>query len=90
MSEHKGWFITPEGKRTFLPDPANEDGTFSLRQLQDAVGGYIEVVSEAKGKVVLVDEEGLVKGLPINIAGSLICDRPIRGNVVVIDEECWS
>ena len=87
MSEHKGWFIAPDGKRTFLPDPANEDGTFSLSQLQDAVGGYIEVASAAKGKVVLVDEEGSVKGLPINIAGSLICNRVIRGNVVVVDED---
>lgn len=87
----KGWVITPDGVRTDLPEPAKDNGTFTLQQLQDAVGGYIEVVVPSgpvtPGKVILADEEGLIKQLPINVAGSVICGRPVVGNIVVIDEE---
>lgn len=93
-SKRKGWYITPDGERIDMPEPENEDGTFSLKQLQEAVGGYIEVVQSsldvAKGRVILADEEGLIKQLPINIAGTVMCGRPVVGNIVVIDEECWS
>ena len=93
-SKRKGWYITPDGERIDMPEPEGEDGTFSLKQLQEAVGGYIEVVHSsldvAKGRVILADEEGLLKQLPINIAGTVMCGRPVVGNIVVIDEECFS
>jgi len=93
-SKRKGWYITPDGERIDMPEPANEDGTFSLKQLQEAVGGYIEPVipnpgvAMTKGKVILADEEGVLKQLPINLAATVMCGRPIVGNVAVIDEEC--
>lgn len=39
----------------------------TLKALQEAVGGYIEVV-EAAGCALIVDEEGLLKGLPLNLS----------------------
>ena len=90
----KGWYITPGGERIDMPEPANEDGTFSLEQLQAAVGGYIESVHsdtvKLAGKVVLADEEGLLKQLPINAVGSAIVGRLLMGNVVIIDKETWA
>ena len=88
-----GYIIQPDGVVKAMPRPENENGTFTLRQLQNAVGGYIEHVQSALatecGKSVLVDEEGLLKQLKPNIAGSVMCSRPVVGNVVVIREELW-
>ena len=39
----------------------------TLKALQEAVGGYIEVV-EAAGCALIVDEEGLLKGLEHNLS----------------------
>jgi hypothetical protein len=70
-----------------MPEPAAE-GKFSLEQLQEAVGGYIEVVpghlGEAEGLLMLADEEGLMKGLPINQMASMMAGRVLVGTVVVI------
>lgn len=90
-SKLKGWYITPDGERVAMPDPANEDGTYSLAQMQEAVGGMIqEVVGVIPGKVVLVDEEGLLKGLPLNPAASVICRQGIVGNALIMNEDMWS
>lgn len=90
-TERKGWYITPEGERVDMPEPANEDGTYSLAQMQEAVGGMIqEVVGAIEGKVVLVDEEGLLKQSPLNLAASVICGSPIVGNALIMDEDMWT
>ena len=91
-TERKGWYVTPDGERVDMPAPANEDGTFSLEQLQFAVGGPIEVITLAVGKlfpgmVLLVNEEGLLKPLPFNATATILCGRPIVGNLAVIDQE---
>lgn len=71
----------------------------SLKGLQTAVGGYIEIVylkikpyehKEHKYDVMLVDEEGLLKKLPFNPTGRQIYvdntqhnDNPIVGDIVL-------
>tara|TARA_Y100000034_G_C6733617_1_gene325149 strand:- start:285 stop:578 length:294 start_codon:yes stop_codon:yes gene_type:complete len=53
----------------------NENGTevsilnktkLSLKDMQDYVGGYIEVVSLSDGSQMVLDEEGKLKDKPIN------------------------
>jgi len=38
----------------------------TLESLQQAVGGFIEMVGLADGRQLVVNEEGKLKGLPIN------------------------
>lgn len=65
---------------------------FSLKELQDYVGGYIEVVRLKNDRLMIVDEEGKCKNKPINLTASLVlfsenrCDR-IVGDVVLCDRK---
>jgi len=63
----------------------------SLKSLQQAVGGYIEIVNIVNGKLIICDEEGLIKGKPINEKASLLyapCSLSgIVGDVVVCDKD---
>ena len=44
----------------------DEDGEPTLKAMQEAVGGYIEVVYAENGDQIILDEEGRFKGKPIN------------------------
>jgi hypothetical protein len=46
--------VLPEGK------------TFSLKELQALVGGYIEMISLNNGTVMVLNEEGKLQDLPFN------------------------
>ena len=68
--------------------PAN--GTdFKLREVQKMVGGYVEVVYLRDGRIMLVDEEGLLKGLPLNRAASRMAGRPIVGEALVMPNDMF-
>ena len=54
----------------------------SLKQMQDAVGGYIELVRLADDDVMIVNEEGLIFGLPVNEHASKLAGQTIVGNVL--------
>lgn len=54
-----------------------------LEALQKAVGGYIETVSIAEDCCLIVDEEGLLKGKPINPTASRL-GAPLVGDVLVV------
>ena len=61
---------------------------FSLKELQKAVGGYIEIVRLSNNIVMVVNEEGWLRGLEFNKAASLMCVKngyaaSIAGNVLV-------
>lgn len=58
----------------------------SLEELQRAVGGYIEVISipTNHNAVMIVNEEGLLERQPRNATASLLAQRPIVGNVIVM------
>ena len=62
-----------------------------LSDFQALVGGNIEPVRLFKKDgsvhpklVILVNEEGLVNDLPINLVGSLLAKQDLRGDVVVV------
>lgn len=42
----------------------------SLSELQEAVGGYIQLVSTKEGNQMVINEEGKINGLPINAAAT--------------------
>lgn len=55
----------------------------SLADMQRAVGGYIEPV-DTKDFTVMVNEEGLLIGLPLNAVASAITGRYLVGNVAIV------
>lgn len=68
-----------------LATPRN--GTdFCLEELQEIVGGYIEIVHLKGGRYMVVNENGLMLGLPDNPAAGLIVmlegEYPDNGNIV--------
>lgn len=84
--------IRPDGT---VEDVVPKNGKkFKLEESQALVGGYIEFV-QPLGRALLrfhglppnaimyVDEEGLLKGLPLNPRASLLACRRIVGNALV-------
>jgi hypothetical protein len=63
---------------------------WTLEELQAHVGGYIEPLYRTHckpGNVMLVDEDGLSKGLPPNNRASLKAGRPIVGTALIVPQE---
>lgn len=65
---------------------------FQLKELQEMVGGYIEIVSAGKGKIMVIDDEGKLKGKPVNDAATMIFMQAggydiIAGDALVCDSE---
>lgn len=63
---------------------------FKLDELQRFVGGYIERVKTRDGRDMWVNEEGLLRNLPVNEVATLLIDpnylhHGIRGNVLVTE-----
>ena len=71
-------------------EPANGN-IFTLKELQKAVNGYIQIVPITTGehadKFMIVDEEGLIKPNQINVVASKIAGQHIVGQVIIIDKE---
>jgi hypothetical protein len=59
----------------------------TLDVLQGIVGGYIEALKMKDGNLMVVNEEGLMKNLPVNPYASLLYGSPIVGNAVVCSKE---
>lgn len=57
--------------------------TFSLKELQEFVGGYIELVTLPDDLVLVVNEEGLLHNLPYNGLAKLMFQRDLVGNILV-------
>lgn len=67
--------------------------TFELEELQEVVGGYIELVRLNDGRIIVVNEDGLNLNLPVNIEATNILRRDhstaqyIVGNAIVCDAD---
>ena len=67
--------------------------TFELEEMQKIVGGYIEVIRLNDGRIIIVNEEGLLQGLPVNIEATNILRRDhsttqyIVGTAIVCDAD---
>ena len=57
----------------------------ALEALQKAVDGYIETLTLIGGyAVMIVNEEGLLRGMPSNLTASAIAARKIVGTALVV------
>ena len=54
---------TDQSQFNYIDD---ESKTPSLKEAQDFVGGYVECITFPNGDVLIVNEEGKLKGLPLN------------------------
>lgn len=62
----------------------------TLKEAQDLVGGYVQLLSMPDGRQMLVDEDGLMKRLLPNITATVLTDGQygvIVGDVVVLSGE---
>lgn len=57
----------------------------SLEECQAAVGGLIEAVYLPEGRLMYVNENGLLLGLPVNELASAYAGRSIVGDVLIIE-----
>ena len=77
----------------FQETQPNNGSTFELEELQEVVGGYIEIVRLNDGRVIIVNEDGLSLNLPVNIETTNILRRDhsttqyIVGNAIVCDAD---
>lgn len=60
-------FIKPDGTVKIVYPKAQH---FTLREMQELVGGYIEIIPLGQGRQMVIDEEGKLKGLEPNIEAS--------------------
>ena len=66
-----------------------------MEEMQEIVGGYFEYVSLSDGRLIIVNEEGLRQGLPVNIEATNILRRDhsttqyIVGNAIVCDSDMF-
>ena len=61
--------------------------TFTLEELQEAVGGYVEFVPCAElGVVIVCDEEGWIKSKPVNEKASFVAMQMLAGDVLFCDQ----
>lgn len=73
--------IKTDGTTTVV-EPQAKDRRFHLKELQDYVGGYIEIVHLGT-QLMIVNEEGLIRDLPTNYRASEIAGQMIAGDVVI-------
>lgn len=66
--------------------PANGD-LYTLQELQDAVGGYIEILRTDWDSLVVVNEDGHRLELAHNVEASRLCGRLIVGDVLICPKE---
>lgn len=83
----KAYYHTTDGRETEVM-PAN--GTdFTLAELQELVGGYVEIHGLPDGQIMCMNEDANSLGLPVNAAATVtaynLASGPggIRGNVVI-------
>lgn len=73
--------LTPNNQATEII-PIN-DQTFTLEELQEYVGGYIEILYLHHNQVLVVNEEGRLRKLPYNQqASDMYSNNYICGNAV--------
>ena len=80
----KSEIITPEGRVTTARPKGK---AWSLEEMQEIVGGWIEIVPTLDGRLMILNEEGKLDGLPANSkATALFGDHDvIVGTVLVTD-----
>jgi len=76
------------GKATIAKADGTEealDHRPTLAEAQKICGGYIELVSVAGNKTLVVDEEGLLKNYNINPKGCQLYGGMIVGDIIILE-----
>jgi hypothetical protein len=84
-----GQIIRPNGSREQITPADGKE--FSLKEMQEVVGGYIELVTLVPGELFMfVNEDGHALGLPLNLKATHLYHRaggrpeyPVLGTVLV-------
>ena len=82
--------ISPDGTMTDMPKAQGDDGVYTLRQMQDVVGGPIQALAAYDGRLLIVNEEGLLKGLEHNPEASDLVGFPIMGMALICEREMFT
>ena len=77
----KDLLIKPDGVIEEVDTPDNR--AYTLKEMQKIVGGYVQLVYLSKGRVMMVDEEGLYKNYKYNEKASKMAGQSIVGTVLV-------
>lgn len=84
MAKNNAELIKVTGERIAI-SPANKTDF----KLKEAAGhlqcDYIEVVNVGQDRILIVDEEGLLNGKPINPTASFLFNSTIVGDVILCD-----
>lgn len=79
-----GLLLSFRGEQEVSP---KEGDVYSLEELQDYVGGIIELVWLKDGRLMVVDEEGALKENYFNDKASRLAGCLIFGNALVINKD---
>ena len=69
-----------------------EDRAPTLKEAQELVGGLVQLVHspEHRDWQILIDEEGMLKGLPLNEEATKLCATGIVGPALILkDNARW-
>lgn len=69
---------------TIIPVIPSRGAKFTLKELQDMVGGYVERLALPDRAAMIVNEDGIPLGLPVNEAAIRLIGRTIVGDVVLL------
>lgn len=77
-----GTWIRVDG--AIVPVVPSKGSKFTLKEIQDMVGGFVERLVLPDRAVMIVNEDGAPLGLPVNETASRLAGRMIVGDVVVL------
>ena len=75
--------IPTQGRVQSITLPTTGEPSLRLRTVQELIGGYIELLPLSGGSVLILDEDGRSKQLPINLIASQLANRQIVGTVLL-------
>jgi len=78
------WIKTDGSITEVAPQSKAKKKKFSLEELQAMVGGYIECVYLPERRIMVVNEEGLLKGLAPNLRASVFANQRLVGDCVLL------
>lgn len=72
---------TTDGERRIVTPSNGTD--FSLEELQQFVGGYIEIIRLSGNRLMIINEEGKVWNLPLNCQATMVYQKEGKIDVIV-------
>lgn len=79
--------LTTDGEQRTFELPTKGTDRERLKPVQAAIGGFVEMVPIPADRVLLCDEDGLLKKRPLNEVASRLAGRRVVGNALVCDTE---